>query len=86
MKQGFVQLIKGYQKLISPYMIKSCRYEPTCSRYAADAIEKLGVVKGTGKALWRVLRCNPFSRGGYDPVERCEKTEDKPERKEGEGS
>ncbi len=74
MKQGIIKAIKGYQKFISPYIARSCRYEPTCSHYAADAIGKLGVIKGTGKALLRILRCNPFSRGGYDPVEYYAKT------------
>ncbi|MBU0571878.1 MAG: membrane protein insertion efficiency factor YidD [Candidatus Omnitrophica bacterium] len=77
MKQIIRKAIKAYQKLISPYIGRSCRYEPTCSQYAADAIEKLGIIKGTAKALWRILRCNPFSRGGYDPVEHYEKVKNK---------
>ncbi|NLJ50339.1 MAG: membrane protein insertion efficiency factor YidD, partial [Candidatus Atribacteria bacterium] len=46
----------------------SCRFEPTCSQYARDAIRKYGVLKGGMMALWRLLRCHPYSRGGYDPV------------------
>lgn len=45
-----------------------CKYFPTCSRYAVEAIERFGALKGTGLAVWRILRCNPFSKGGYDPV------------------
>jgi putative membrane protein insertion efficiency factor len=45
-----------------------CRYQPTCSQYAVEALQKYGAVKGTGLALWRICRCHPFSRGGYDPV------------------
>ena len=48
--------------------LPSCRYVPTCSDYAAEAIDKFGAVRGTGLALWRLLRCHPFVRGGFDPV------------------
>ena len=57
-----------YQKCISPMTSPSCRFTPTCSQYALEAIEKYGALKGGALALWRVLRCNPFGRGGYDPV------------------
>jgi putative membrane protein insertion efficiency factor len=57
-----------YQRLISPLLPRRCKYEPTCSRYAADAIRELGVARGLVLAGWRVLRCNPWSHGGYDPV------------------
>ena len=63
-----VGLIKFYRKQISPMSPPKCKYIPTCSQYAIEAIEKYGVIKGGFKALWRILRCNPFSRGGYDPV------------------
>lgn len=77
MKQWVIKGIKTYQKVVSPYIVRSCRYEPSCSNYAVEAIEKFGSIRGTGKALWRILRCNPFSRGGYDPVEKYEKTVNK---------
>jgi uncharacterized protein len=65
----FVFLIKGYQKLVSPLFPPSCRFYPTCSEYAIQAIEKYGIFKGGTKAVWRILRCNPFNKGGFDPVE-----------------
>ncbi|MCX7797050.1 MAG: membrane protein insertion efficiency factor YidD [Melioribacter sp.] len=65
----FIHLIKVYQKLISPLFPSSCRFYPTCSQYAIESFEKFGVLKGGVKAVWRILRCNPFSKGGYDPVE-----------------
>ncbi|PKL84406.1 MAG: membrane protein insertion efficiency factor YidD [Ignavibacteriae bacterium HGW-Ignavibacteriae-3] len=64
-----IHLIKGYQKLISPLFPPSCRFYPTCSEYAVQAITKHGVLRGTLKAAWRILRCNPFNKGGFDPVE-----------------
>lgn len=57
-----------YQRVISPGLPRRCRYEPTCSRYAVEAIRELGVARGAVLAVWRLLRCNPFSHGGYDPV------------------
>jgi len=68
MKYIFIYLIRFYQKFISPMKPKSCRFYPTCSQYAIDAIKKYGVLKGSIMALWRILRCNPFNPGGYDPV------------------
>lgn len=68
MKRVLIVLIKGYQQAISPYLRPSCRFMPSCSHYAVEAIEKHGAFKGLGLAIWRILRCNPFSRGGYDPV------------------
>ena len=68
MKKLFLLLIRFYQKFISPLTPPSCRFRPTCSAYAAEAIEKYGVVKGGCLAVWRFLRCNPFCKGGYDPV------------------
>lgn len=55
-------------RLISPLLPRRCKYEPTCSRYAVDAVSELGVVRGLVLAAWRLLRCNPWSHGGYDPV------------------
>ncbi len=68
MEKALILLIKFYKKAISPYLIKSCKYHPTCSAYAQEALEKFGVIRGLTLAIWRVLRCNPFSKGGYDPV------------------
>lgn len=61
--------IVGYQKLISPLLPRRCKYEPTCSAYAAQAIGRYGILRGLVLAGWRLLRCNPWSHGGYDPVE-----------------
>jgi uncharacterized protein len=61
--------IVAYQRTISPATGRRCRYEPTCSAYALQAITRYGVVRGLVLAAWRLLRCNPFSRGGYDPVD-----------------
>jgi putative membrane protein insertion efficiency factor len=61
--------IRAYQRLLSPIMGDRCRYYPSCSEYAAQAITKFGILRGLVLAGWRVLRCNPFSHGGYDPVE-----------------
>ena len=61
-------VIKAYRKLISPYIRRSCRFVPTCSEYAVEALERFGFIRGTIMAVWRILRCNPFAGGGYDPV------------------
>jgi uncharacterized protein len=58
-----------YQRLVSPALPRRCKYEPTCSRYAVEAITRYGVLRGVVLAAWRLLRCNPWSYGGYDPVE-----------------
>ena len=63
-----IKLIRLYQRYISPVKVTRCPYFPTCSAYGLEAIEKYGAVKGSALAVWRILRCNPFSRGGYDPV------------------
>ena len=68
MKRIFVAIIRFYQKQISPMLPPSCRFQPTCSQYAVEAIQKYGALKGSALAFWRILRCNPFSKGGYDPV------------------
>jgi putative membrane protein insertion efficiency factor len=65
----FLAAIRLYQRLISPALPRRCKYEPTCSAYAAEAIRELGILRGTVLAGWRLARCNPFSDGGYDPVE-----------------
>jgi putative membrane protein insertion efficiency factor len=61
--------IRAYQRVLSPVMGDRCKYYPSCSEYAAQAITKFGILRGLVLAGWRVLRCNPFSHGGYDPVE-----------------
>jgi putative membrane protein insertion efficiency factor len=58
-----------YQRLISPALPRRCKYEPTCSRYAVQAVGEYGILRGLVLATWRLLRCNPWSHGGYDPVE-----------------
>jgi uncharacterized protein len=65
----FIAMIKFYQKAISPMFPPSCRFYPTCSEYAVQSLQKYGIFKGGLKAGWRILRCNPFNKGGYDPVE-----------------
>ncbi|HEY1539101.1 MAG TPA: membrane protein insertion efficiency factor YidD [Solirubrobacteraceae bacterium] len=58
-----------YQRAISPALPRRCKYEPTCSAYAVRALRDFGILRGLVLAAWRLLRCNPFSHGGYDPVE-----------------
>jgi len=68
MKKIFIAIIKFYQRYISPMKGTKCPYFPTCSQYGIEAIEKHGTFKGSILAAWRILRCNPFSKGGVDPV------------------
>lgn len=68
MKKIFLDLIKLYRKYISPLKHTKCPYFPSCSQYGLEAIEKYGAFKGGLLTIWRLLRCNPFSKGGYDPV------------------
>lgn len=65
-----VGILRGYQRHLSPFLGRRCRFYPTCSAYAIEAIQRRGAVIGTAKAVWRVMRCNPFHPGGYDPVVR----------------
>jgi putative membrane protein insertion efficiency factor len=58
-----------YQRFISPGLPRRCKYEPTCSRYAVQALGEYGILKGLALTAWRLLRCNPWSHGGYDPIE-----------------
>jgi putative membrane protein insertion efficiency factor len=64
----FLVLIKAYQYFISPFLHDSCRFTPTCSVYAVEALKKHGLIKGLLLAIWRILRCNPWGGHGYDPV------------------
>ena len=68
MKKILKFFIKLYRKFISPILPDSCRFTPSCSQYAIEAIDKFGAIRGTILATYRILRCNPFCRGGYDPV------------------
>lgn len=68
MKKILIAGIRFYQKYISPMKSTKCPYFPTCSQYGLEAIEKHGAFKGSILAVWRILRCNPFSKGGVDPV------------------
>ncbi len=68
MKRALLAVIDAYRRLISPHLPRRCKYEPSCSLYAAEAIGRFGAFRGLLLASWRVLRCNPFSHGGFDPV------------------
>jgi putative membrane protein insertion efficiency factor len=65
---GALFLLRVYKGTISPLFLPSCRYVPTCSEYAAEAVSLYGPLRGIGMALWRLLRCHPFTCGGFDPV------------------
>jgi uncharacterized protein len=67
-KRALLAAIRAYQRRISLAFPRRCRYEPTCSAYAVEAIGRFGAARGALLAAWRVLRCNPFSHGGFDPV------------------
>ena len=68
MKKLCILLITAYQKVLSPALGKNCRFIPSCSQYTIDAINEYGVAKGILMGIKRIIRCNPFSKGGYDPV------------------
>ena len=67
-RKFFIGLIQIYRRFLSPMLPPTCRYEPSCSLYTVQAIEKYGVVRGLFMGILRVLRCHPFARGGFDPV------------------
>ncbi|WP_129724420.1 membrane protein insertion efficiency factor YidD [Xylanivirga thermophila] len=69
MKKFFIFLIKFYQRAISPGLPRNCRFYPTCSQYAIEAIEKYGATKGLWLAMKRISKCHPFNPGGYDPLQ-----------------
>lgn len=68
MKKFLIYLIEKYQKYISPMLGANCKYYPTCSEYTKQAIEKYGALKGIFYGVKRIVKCNPFSKGGYDPL------------------
>jgi len=68
MRRVLVLLVRGYQVAISPILPASCRYYPSCSAYAVEALERHGALRGTWLAVRRIARCHPFKPGGYDPV------------------
>jgi uncharacterized protein len=67
-RQTAIVVLQGYKRMISPWLPPSCRYVPTCSEYAMEAVERYGVLRGGWMAAGRLLRCHPFAKGGYDPV------------------
>ncbi len=69
MKWALLSALRMYKRFVSPMFLPACRYVPSCSDYAHEAIERYGALRGSLKALWRVLRCHPFAHGGFDPVE-----------------
>jgi uncharacterized protein len=75
--------IRLYQRFVSPALPRRCKYEPTCSAYAVQALRRYGVVRGSVLAGWRLLRCNPLSHGGYDPVEEQRLFKQRPARSPG---
>jgi putative membrane protein insertion efficiency factor len=77
MQRAALDLLRAYKWAISPIFPPSCRYTPTCSEYAMEAIERYGVFRGGMKAVGRILRCHPFVKGGYDPVIREAKRSDR---------
>lgn len=68
MKTAALTLIRFYQRKISPGLPAGCRFQPTCSHYGYEAIERHGLIKGSVMTAWRLVRCNPFNKGGMDPV------------------
>jgi len=67
-KHSVLFLLRAYKWAISPMLLPACRYVPTCSEYAMEAVDRFGVLRGGAKAIWRLLRCHPFAKGGLDPV------------------
>ena len=79
-------LLRGYQRVLSPFFTalgSQCRYEPSCSQYMIDAVQSRGPLRGMGLGVWRILRCNPFTAGGYDPAPAPRQTRQTTEPREG---
>jgi putative membrane protein insertion efficiency factor len=74
MRKSLIILIRAYQYLLSPFLASSCRYTPTCSQYAIEAITQYGVIKGIGLTIKRLSSCHPWHAGGYDPVPQSKTT------------
>ena len=68
MRTLLISVLRLYKRLVSPLFLPACRYVPTCSEYAMQAIDRHGAIRGSVMAVWRILRCHPFAKGGYDPV------------------
>ena len=68
MRRIIIALVRCYQYTLSPFVGRCCRFTPSCSEYMVEAVRKKGALRGVLLGLWRILRCNPFCRGGYDPV------------------
>ena len=65
--KAIIALVRFYQVTLGPIVGRQCRFRPTCSNYMIEAVEKYGAVRGTARGIWRIIRCNPLCRGGYDP-------------------
>jgi len=68
LRRVYLAPLRGYRRAVSPLLPARCKYHPSCSAYALEAVETFGILRGTVLAAWRLLRCNPFSHGGHDPV------------------
>ena len=75
-RAGGIACVKAYRLLGSPWVGHSCRYQPTCSAYALEALQRYGLLKGGVMSIWRIMRCNPLNKPGYDPVPDLNKKED----------
>ena len=75
MKKAVIKIITIYQLVLSPILGSNCRFQPTCSQYAIDAVNEHGVFKGVFLSIKRLAKCHPFHPGGFDPVNKCSKTE-----------
>ncbi len=67
-RRFLIFLVRVYQLVLSPYLGRQCRFVPTCSNYFIEAVQKYGSIRGSAMGVWRILRCHPLARGGYDPV------------------
>jgi uncharacterized protein len=72
-RRAVLSLLWTYKRLVSPWLPPSCRYVPTCSEYAMEAVERYGALRGSWMTMTRLLRCHPFAKGGYDPVQPAER-------------